>query len=74
MSKVDLQNGIITMYELARLHIGKLYSECQDVMGSSAQVQRVLQFVVIADLDGLGIRNVVSSYLLGSGSSSLSFS
>lgn len=48
------------MFELARLHVAHLYSECQDVLGSSAQLQRILQFVVIADLEGLGIRSVVS--------------
>lgn len=60
MSSNDLQNSIITLFELARLHVAHLYSESQDVLGSSAQVQRVLQFVVIADLEGLGIRSVVS--------------
>ncbi|KAF8322172.1 CRAL/TRIO domain-containing protein [Clavulina sp. PMI_390] len=54
----DIKSELLTAYELARIHIGYLYSQCHDVVGSSAQLERILQFTIIADLDGLGIRQV----------------
>lgn len=59
LSADDLKSNIITMYELGRLHLAHLYSKSRDVIGASSSLERVLQFVIIADLEGLGIRSVV---------------
>jgi hypothetical protein len=55
----DLKNLIITTYELGRLHVAHLYSQSIDVLGASSSIERVLHFTIIADLQGLGIRDIV---------------
>ena len=52
---------MITTYELGRLHLAHLYSQSTDVLGtaSSESIGRVLQFTLVADLQGLGIQSIV---------------
>ena len=48
-----LKNQVLSMYELARLHIADLFQN------GEIEGRRVLQLVVIIDLKGLAIRDVV---------------
>jgi hypothetical protein len=61
-SKDDLKSLILTTYELGRLYLAHLYSQSTDVLGASSSMGRVLQFTLIADLQGLGIRDMVRIY------------
>lgn len=54
LNVTDLKNQLLTMYELARLHIADLTQNGEEGKG------RVIQFVVIIDLQGLSVRSVVS--------------
>ena len=71
ISTPDIKNQILTTYELARLHIadmfrkrkGKQKDEVKDGAGEyEEEEERVLQFVVVIDLKGLAIRDVVSLF------------
>ena len=66
-SKNDLKSLILTTYELGRLYLAHLYSQSTDVLGASSSMERVLQFTLIADLQGLGIRDVVRIYNVSGG-------
>lgn len=57
-----LKREILLTYEMGRLHIAEMYKKSGDHVGvhRSEAIDRVLQFTLVADLQGLGIRKLVS--------------